>query len=76
MKISEDLTAYRAVPFWSWNDKLELIVSNRNLLGPHHAMDEEPEFVGPFTYVMSGTWKDGKSTIYRDSYSFVVPDLC
>ena len=23
MKLPEDLTAYRAVPFWSWNDKLE-----------------------------------------------------
>ncbi|MBE6917910.1 MAG: hypothetical protein E7470_08450 [Ruminococcaceae bacterium] len=56
--------------------ELELIVSNRNLLGPHHAMDEEPNFVGPFTYTMKDTWKNGKSTQYRDSYSFVVPDLC
>lgn len=57
--------------------ELELIVSNRNLLGPHHCKaDEDPVFVGPFTYVMSGTWKDGRSTSYRDSYSFVVADLC
>ena len=45
--------------------------------GPHHVKaDEEPEFVGPFIYVMSSTWKDGKSTAYRDSYAFVVADLC
>lgn len=56
--------------------ELELSVSNRNLMGPHHAMDEEPEFVGPFTYVMAGTWKDGRSASYRDSYSFVSADLC
>ena len=51
---------------------LELIVSNRNLLGPHHMLaDEEPESVGPYSFELPGTWKDGKSTDYRDSYSFV-----
>ncbi len=57
--------------------ELELTVSNRNLLGPHHVKaDEEPEFVGPFTFVMADTWENGRSTDYRDSYSFVVADLC
>ncbi len=51
---------------------LELIVSNRNLLGPHHMMaDEEPESVGPYSFELPGTWKDGKSTEYREAYSFV-----
>lgn len=57
--------------------ELELTVSNRNLMGPHHVKaDEEPMFVGPFVFNMPGTWKDGKSTEYRDSYSFVPADLC
>ncbi len=51
---------------------LELTVSNRNLLGPHHtAADEEPESVGPYTFELPKTWKDGRSTEYRDSYAFV-----
>ena len=51
---------------------LELIVSNRNLFGPHHnAAEEEPESVGPYTFELPGTWKNGSSTQYRKSYSFV-----
>ncbi len=51
---------------------LELIVSNRNLFGPHHtAADEEPESVGPYTFELPGTWKDGRSTQYRHSYALV-----
>ena len=51
---------------------LELTVSNRNLFGPHHtAADEEPQSVGPYTFELPGTWKDGRSDRYRDSYSLV-----
>jgi hypothetical protein len=51
---------------------LELTVSNRNLFGPHHNAEyEEPESVGPYTFELPGTWKDGKSDQYRDSYAFV-----
>ena len=51
---------------------LELIVSNRNLFGPHHtAADEEPESVGPYTFELPGTWKNGKSQQYREDYAFV-----
>ena len=51
---------------------LELIVSNRNLFGPHHMLlNEEPESVGPYSFELPGTWKDGRSTQYRHSYSFV-----
>lgn len=51
---------------------LELTVSNRNLFGPHHtAADEEPESVGPYTFELPGTWKDGTSPQYRAAYAFV-----
>ena len=52
--------------------KVKLINSNRNLLGPFHtAYDDEPYGVGPGTFDMYGSWVDGKSNQYRDSYSFV-----
>ena len=52
--------------------EITLFSGNRNLLGPHHnAMDEEPLCVGPATFEFPGTWKDGKSTQERSSYSFV-----
>ena len=51
---------------------LELIVSNRNLFGPHHNAElEEPESVGPYTFELPDTWKNGESGQYRDSYAFV-----
>ncbi len=52
--------------------RLELTVSNRNLFGPHHtAADEEPESVGPYTFELPGTWKNGESDQYRAAYGFV-----
>ena len=51
---------------------LELTVSNRNLFGPHHhAGEEEPQYVGPFTFELPGTWENGKSSQYRSSYALV-----
>jgi hypothetical protein len=51
--------------------KVKLINSNRNLLGPFHCIyDHEPYAVGPGTFDMYGSWVDGKSKMYRDSYSF------
>ena len=51
---------------------LELTVSNRNFMGPHHTRaDEEPESVGPYTFELPGTWKEGESPEYRASYAFV-----
>lgn len=56
---------------------LELTVSNRNLFGPHHtAADEEPESVGPYTFELPGSWKNGKSEQYRDTYAFVPVPTC
>ena len=52
--------------------QLNLIVSNRNLLGPHHFVKEEPLAISPFTFERTGTWKeDGTSCWCVDRYSFV-----
>jgi len=51
---------------------LTITNSNRNLLGPHHlASDPEPYGVGPGTFTLQGSWVDGISPQYRDSYAFV-----
>jgi hypothetical protein len=52
--------------------KVRLLNGNRNLLGPFHcAADPEPYAVDPGLFDMYNTWKDGRSDLYRDSYSFV-----
>ena len=51
--------------------KIDLVVSNRNLLGPHHTPNEEDLGVGPFSFERPGQWKDGKCPNLRESYSFV-----
>ena len=52
--------------------KLHAMNGNRNLLGPFHCTaDPEPYHVDPSLFDMYHTWKDGKSDLYRDSYSFV-----
>ena len=51
---------------------IELTVSNRNMLGPHHNKEyEEPYSVGPYTFELPETWMNGKSNAYRKTYSFV-----
>ncbi len=51
---------------------ISLCSGNRNLLGPHHLKErEEPFSVGPETFELTGTWTDGKSSMERESYSFV-----
>lgn len=52
--------------------RITLIPSLRNLLGPHHfAPADDPTSVGPPTFDLSGTWKDGMSELLRKSYSLV-----
>ena len=55
------------------NNEVELIVTigNRNLMGPFHAPQEEPLYVGPHTWERMGTWKDGKSDQVADGYALV-----
>ena len=52
--------------------RIDLVVSNRNLLGPHHFIFEEPLSVGPHTFERFGTWDEkGKSHFCLERYSFV-----
>ena len=51
-----------AVTLWS---------GNRNLLGPHHSLEENPMSVGPYTFELAGSWEHGKSRCERENYSFV-----
>lgn len=53
--------------------QINLMVSNRNLLGPaHNSWVEESHEVTPYSFEMKGAWKsDGTSDAYRDTYSFV-----
>lgn len=50
---------------------LVLTVSKRNQMGPHHTPGQEDFGIGPYSWERIGTWKNGKSSIVRDSYSFV-----
>lgn len=50
---------------------LVVTVGNRNLLGPFHTIEENPGFVGPNTFERFGTWHNGKSEHYVESYSFL-----
>ncbi len=45
--------------------------SLRNLMGPFHGPDPEPDFVAPDTFTNFGTWKDGRSPNCLDRYAFV-----
>ena len=52
--------------------EITLYSGNRNLLGPHHYLyREEPLAVGPETFELQGTWKNGVSSKERANYSFV-----
>ena len=52
--------------------RLDLVVSNRNLLGLHHDLEEEPLSVNPMRFERFNTWdKNGKSPICLTRYSFV-----
>ena len=52
--------------------RLDLVVSNRNLLGPHHQPMEEPMFVGPYSFERFDTWNEkGESPWCLPRYSFV-----
>lgn len=52
--------------------RLDLVISNRNLLGPFHQVEEEPLSIGPYSFFRFGTWKkDGTSDLCLPRYSFV-----
>ena len=54
------------------NLRLNLVISNRNLLGLHHDLEEEPLSVNPFRFERFDSWDEkGKSPLCLDRYSFV-----
>lgn len=54
------------------NIRLNLVVSNRNLLGPHHNVLEEQTNVGPYSFERLGTWnQDCESPLCLKRYTFV-----
>ena len=56
--------------------EIDTVIGNRNLFGPHHtAGEEEPFGVGPGTFELAGSWKDGKSDRCLNRYALVSPGL-
>jgi len=52
--------------------QIDLVVSNRNLMGPFHTPEQEPFGVGPYTWERFGTWdEEGNSPICLKPYAFV-----
>ena len=52
--------------------RLDLVVSNRNLLGLHHDLEEEPLSVNPMRFERFGSWDEkGHSSLCLSRYSFV-----
>lgn len=47
------------------------IVSNRNLLGPHHPVSGARGYISPSLFELRGTWKDGYSEAYVDRYELL-----
>ena len=51
---------------------VKLWSGNRNLLGPHHYLnDEDSKWVGPHAWELIGSWKDGVSSLERENYALV-----
>lgn len=51
--------------------EIELIIGNRNLLGPHHNNINENDSGGLFAFELYGTWKEGKSEFFSERYNLL-----
>ena len=52
--------------------RITLYSGLRNLFGPHHLKDEEESFfVGPDSFELAGSWKDGISEKERNAYTLI-----
>jgi len=55
--------------------EVEFVLSNRNLLGPHHLKDiKYYESVSPWCFDLTNSWVDGKSDDYMDEYALLKLD--
>lgn len=52
--------------------EVEFVLSNRNLLGPHHLKDiKYYASVSPWCFELTNSWVDGKSDDYMDEYAIL-----
>ncbi|MCQ2449349.1 MAG: hypothetical protein MJ132_04075 [Clostridia bacterium] len=52
--------------------KLDFVISNRNLMGPHHFNGTDARlFVGPYTFELSGSWNEGSSPLFAGRYELL-----
>jgi len=52
--------------------EVEFVISNRNLLGPHHLKDTKYyESVSPWCFDLTNTWSDGRSDEYMEDYALL-----
>ena len=52
--------------------EVEFIISNRNLLGPHHLIGSGClKTVSPYSFELTNSWVDGKSEKYVDRYALL-----
>ena len=55
--------------------EVEFVLSNRNLLGPHHLKDiKHYESISPWCFDLTNSWVDGKSDDYMDEYTILKLD--
>lgn len=52
--------------------EIDIVISNRNLLGPHHLTgDGHSDYVSPYNFEITGTWCNGKSEQYAHHYTLL-----
>ena len=51
--------------------ELDFLISNRNLLGPHHDIFNENGSVSPASFEIPGLWTDGENPNYADRYNLL-----
>ena len=52
--------------------RVDYIISNRNLLGPHHYIEKSSRnSVGPYVWDLSNDWVKDEKTGYRSSYELL-----
>ena len=52
--------------------RVDYIISNRNLLGPHHYIDKSSRnAVGPYVWELTNAWVKDEKTGYRSSYELL-----
>ncbi len=48
--------------------EIRFLLSNRNLLGPHHWVADKNASIGPYSFELFGSWNGDKSEAYHEDY--------